>query len=139
MIQKYQDEQNNPIMIDGELEATNSMKLIGCTSLLAESGHSGILRTRPGWGQQLVWTCRHAEQRLKNYGYAFDSSLRLRHQRPAAMGSWARWHSSYTHPTWAPPGGHSVLVRRERGCSSGWGCPAAGSNQLVASRRAQCG
>jgi hypothetical protein len=35
--------------------------LIGCTSLLAESG---ILRTRAG----RVWTRRHAERRLKYYG-----------------------------------------------------------------------
>ncbi len=77
------------------------LPVIGCTSLLAESG---ILQTRAGWGRQRVWTCRHAERRLKYYGYAFDSSLRLRHRRPAAMAA----GPDGTLPTRARRGRHRV-------------------------------
>jgi hypothetical protein len=72
----------------------------GCGHAVTRSDESRTTAT-PSTNQELRLRLR----RIKNYGYAFDFALRLRHRRSAAMGSWARWHSSYTNPTWAPPGG----------------------------------
>jgi hypothetical protein len=86
-------------------ELTTSLSLIGCTSLLAQSGS---LRTHAGPGRQRVWTRRHAERSPKYYGCAFGSSLRLRHRRLAALG----WVALFQHTPDGPGAGCSVASGR---------------------------
>ncbi len=85
-------------------------------SLLPELG---ILRTRPqGWGRQRVWKRRHAERRLKYYGYALKSSLRLHVLGPVILV--LLLHAPDVGATkWAQCA--SPTVRRQRDCSPGRG------------------
>jgi hypothetical protein len=109
--------------------------LIGCTCLLAELG---IPRTQPG-GDGSGYGHHLAEQRIKNYDYAFDSVLRLRRRRPAATGELGPvalfLHALDVGATGraqrAGPAGARPLAG-QGGCLSSTIC-------LVASRRAQCG
>ena len=77
-------------------QLTASLRLIGCTSMLAELG---ILRTQPGGDGSGMGTHYLAKRRTKYCDYAFDSALRLRHRRPAAPGQPGRWHPSFRRAT----------------------------------------
>jgi hypothetical protein len=84
-------------------------RLIGCTSLLAESG--SLRRSSDS-----SWSGTAEGMDTPSRG-ATTQVLRLRLRllspplppSPGSCSGWARWHSSNTHPTWAPSGGHSAL------------------------------
>ncbi len=89
--------------------------MFGCTDLLAEPS---ILRTRAGRYRQRTRTPRLAGRRPKNYGYALDLGLHLRHRpardRPGQRCRRANFYRKVGRPVDYFPGGHC-------------GCPTSGS------------
>ena len=89
---------HQPTLCLDSRQLTASLSLIGCTSLLAESG---ILRTQAGGDGSGDGHTLHylAMRRIKYCDYALDSARRLRHRRPAAPGQPGRWHPSFRRAT----------------------------------------